>query len=434
MLSATSNLNSHAVKELAKMLADRLVETYSAVPGALPWKIESFFHPEMNIGVNAESLDSGCSGALLFLLTFYRQFPEQTYLELIDQGLKAVVQYCKSNRTNNYSLYTGRAGVAYVLLERYLLNPEPWLLREALEMIRPANQVFLHSDYTSDYLYDGRSGTLLLLLELFQVSDEPFLLQYICDFTRILVFNCRMAKKGMYWTKREDAWHVLADVRRLGLSPSAAEFIGRNAIGLTNAYLGGNALLANENADAHLLIGVEGGIGVREEMGVIVRKLKERTVSSRIVIADSPETRTEVGRLRRSIGDAMKAGKLAYRDVDICVPFSLLFRYLKETEAIGDRYKLSLITFGHALDGNLHVMVGVDSKQSGSDSPFRRSLQEIYSFALENGGVISGEHGIGLLQREFLGIQFPGNQLSLMKRIKELLDPNGILNPGKSFA
>jgi glycolate oxidase len=107
---------------------------------------------------------------------------------------------------------------------------------------------------------------------------------------------------------------------------------------------------------------------------------------------------------------------------------------LKETEAIGDRYKLSLITFGHALDGNLHVMVGVDSKQSGSDSPFRRSLQEIYSFALENGGVISGEHGIGLLQREFLGIQFPGNQLSLMKRIKELLDPNGILNPGKSFA
>jgi hypothetical protein len=204
MVSAMSYLNSHSVRELAKILADHLVETYSTVPGALPWKIEPVFHPEMNNCVNAESIDSGCSGALLFLLAFYRQFPEHTYLELIDQGLKALVQYCEGNRTNNYSLYAGRGGVVYVLLQRYLLDPEPWLLREALEMIRPANQVFLHSKYTSDYLYDGRSGALLLLLQLFRVSGEPFLLQYVRDFTRSIVCNVRAAQKGLYWMWKEE--------------------------------------------------------------------------------------------------------------------------------------------------------------------------------------------------------------------------------------
>jgi glycolate oxidase len=98
-------------------------------------------------------------------------------------------------------------------------------------------------------------------------------------------------------------------------------------------------------------------------------------------------------------------------------------------EEIGSRYDLDVIWFGHALDGNLHTMVLTDGVSS-SDLP-GKALDEIYEFAVVNGGVISGEHGIGLLQRSWMEKQFSPAHLDLMRSLKALFDPGEILNPGK---
>jgi FAD/FMN-containing dehydrogenase len=124
-----------------------------------------------------------------------------------------------------------------------------------------------------------------------------------------------------------------------------------------------------------------------------------------------------------------------YRDIDVCVPLSVLYAYIHEVEAIGTMFDIPVVCFGHALDGNLHTMLIVDERftQAENEKKTRKAVERIYAYAIANGGVISGEHGIGLLQKKFMDMQFSQHHLALMKGLKQLFDPAGILNPEKVF-
>jgi len=107
---------------------------------------------------------------------------------------------------------------------------------------------------------------------------------------------------------------------------------------------------------------------------------------------------------------------------------------LKGVKAIGKKYGFRSVCYGHAGDGNLHVNI---IKEEISDEDWNNKIplgiREIFQLCVKLGGTISGEHGIGYVQKNYLDIAFCKAQIELMQGIKKVFDPNGILNPGKIF-
>ncbi|MEK6527389.1 MAG: FAD-linked oxidase C-terminal domain-containing protein, partial [Nitrospirota bacterium] len=104
--------------------------------------------------------------------------------------------------------------------------------------------------------------------------------------------------------------------------------------------------------------------------------------------------------------------------------------FLKE---IGIKYNLKIVNFGHAGDGNIHVNIMTDKNNKDEYQRAERSVKDIFEAALKLGGTISGEHGVGLTKSKYLGMEISPVGIKLMKEIKKVFDPKGILNPGKIF-
>jgi glycolate oxidase len=224
-------------------------------------------------------------------------------------------------------------------------------------------------------------------------------------------------------------------IKQSTLAPSAVELITANALQITAAYLGGSLPLVKEPVKAHLLIEFQEATETALDRSMeLVAGIIEEFTTEEILTASTAAEKERLWKLRINIGHAMTAGNRYYRDIDIAVPLSLLYEYITTVEKISEQHQVKVACFGHALDGNLHTMLLADTADpTHEENNFRKAAYEIYSYALARGGVISGEHGIGLLQREFMPLQFSAAHLTLMRSIKHCFDPNGILNPGKIF-
>lgn len=138
-------------------------------------------------------------------------------------------------------------------------------------------------------------------------------------------------------------------------------------------------------------------------------------------------------RARRAISPALSriaSGKLSE---DIVVPRSRIPEMLQRLDTIRARHDLQIINFGHAGDGNIHVNVMYDKKDSGRAATAEEAVRDVLMAALDLGGTISGEHGIGTTKKAFIKMEIEPEVLDLMKRIKKVFDPDGIMNPGKVF-
>jgi glycolate oxidase len=137
--------------------------------------------------------------------------------------------------------------------------------------------------------------------------------------------------------------------------------------------------------------------------------------------------------LRRRVGEAVKSHSI-YKEEDTVVPRAELPELLRGVKEIGSRYGFHSVCYGHAGDGNLHINIIkgelTDEQWNGS---LKAGIREIFELVKSMGGTISGEHGIGLVQKEYMPIIFDEVQMRLMKEIKKVFDPNGILNAGKIF-
>ena len=129
----------------------------------------------------------------------------------------------------------------------------------------------------------------------------------------------------------------------------------------------------------------------------------------------------------------MKANSV-YKEEDTVVPRFELPKLLAGVKLIGDKYGFKSVCYGHAGDGNLHINI---IKGELSDAAWKdelpKGIREIFELTVSLGGTISGEHGIGYVQKEYMDIAFSKVELNLMKSIKQVFDPNGVLNPGKIF-
>jgi glycolate oxidase len=229
----------------------------------------------------------------------------------------------------------------------------------------------------------------------------------------------------------EDAFNAVIAIKRSSLSPCAVELVCNNALFVTAEYLGGTFPLVREGINAHLLIDFKETQAqylddAIEEAYLIVEKFTKEN----ILVATTAAEKEKLWKLRMSIGAALTANNKIYRDIDICMPLSALYNYVQKVEAICRQYQVPVACFGHVFDGNLHTMLTVTENVVKAEH-VDKAVNEIYEYAILNGGVISGEHGIGLLQKQFMAKQFTEAHLKLMQNIKNVFDPAGILNPGK---
>jgi glycolate oxidase len=151
------------------------------------------------------------------------------------------------------------------------------------------------------------------------------------------------------------------------------------------------------------------------------------------LLADSHEQKELLWALRRKVGEAVKSHSV-YKEEDTVVPRAELPELLRIVKRLGAEYGFKSVCYGHAGDGNLHVnIIRGDMNEEDWNVKLPLGIRELFREVVRMGGTISGEHGIGLVQKSYLDIAFSSAQLQLMRDIKAVFDPKGILNPGKIF-
>ncbi len=230
----------------------------------------------------------------------------------------------------------------------------------------------------------------------------------------------------------EEATAAVNKIFLAGYTPSALEFMERDAVMHAVKYLNLDTPGIADDIQAVLLIEVDGNnpdVLFREIEGIA--RVLEDMHTGEILFAESEQQKQELWRLRRVVGAAVKTFSV-YREEDTVVPRARLPLLLRKVKDIGARYGFHAVCYGHAGDGNLHVNI---LKGALPDNVWEQSLpvaiRELFMYVKELGGTISGEHGIGLVQKGYMDIMFDQVALQLMRDIKLVFDPNRILNPGK---
>ncbi|MBO9682424.1 MAG: FAD-binding protein [Flavisolibacter sp.] len=219
-----------------------------------------------------------------------------------------------------------------------------------------------------------------------------------------------------------------------GYTPSVLEFMERDALEFVMQYVDSCIVPLTDEVQAHLLIEVDGNdvdVLMKEMEGI--SEVVMQFDCGEILFADDAQQKAELWKLRRRAAEAVKANSI-YKEEDTVVPRAELPLLLKGVKEIEGKYGFKSLCYGHAGDGNLHVNILkgdlTDEQWNGS---LKKGIVEIFELVKALGGTISGEHGIGLVQKEYLPIVFDETQMRLMKGIKTIFDPNNILNAGKIF-
>jgi len=217
-----------------------------------------------------------------------------------------------------------------------------------------------------------------------------------------------------------------------GYTPSALEFMERDALEWSMRYVQSTGIDLPADIAAHLLIEVDGNH--MEELhrdADELSKIVQQYDIDEILFADSYEQKQMLWTLRRKVGEAVKSNSI-YKEEDTVVPRAELPELLKIIKDLGREYGFQSVCYGHAGDGNLHVNIvkgGMSDEDWKTNLP--KGIRKLFTEVVRMGGTLSGEHGIGLVQKEYMDIAFDNVQLGLMRQIKQIFDPKGILNPGK---
>ncbi|MBK9319809.1 MAG: FAD-binding protein [Bacteroidetes bacterium] len=229
----------------------------------------------------------------------------------------------------------------------------------------------------------------------------------------------------------EKACEAVSAVFRAGFTPSAMEFMERDAIDFVLKFVDVKIPVKEEHK-AHLLIEVDG-----HDIDALFKDCERITEimyaydCDEVMFADTAQQKSDLWRMRRAVGEAVKSHSV-YKEEDTVVPRAELPVLLKGVKDIGRKYGFNSVCYGHAGDGNLHVnIIRGDMSETDWNEKVPLGIREIFELCVRLKGTISGEHGIGYVQKNYMDIPFNPSQLDLQKGIKKLFDPNGILNPGK---
>ncbi|MEZ4853874.1 FAD-binding oxidoreductase [Flavobacterium sp.] len=312
----------------------------------------------------------------------------------------------------------GARAVKYGVTKDYVLNLEVVLPNGEI-IWTGANTLKNSTGYNLTQLMVGSEGTLGIVTKIV---------------LKLLPINQHNVLLLVPFYKAAQACEAVSAIFRAGIVPSALEFMERDAIDWTMQYVEGVSVAIKDGIEAHLLIEVDGNYPevLMQEAEKIVGVIENYEIDE-VLFADSTEQKNALWKLRRAVGEAVKSNSV-YKEEDTVVPRYELPTLLKGIKEIGKKYGFHSVCYGHAGDGNLHVNI---VKQEMTDEAWQkevpRGIVEIFELTKSLKGTISGEHGIGYVQKEFMPIVFSSVELELMKGIKQLFDPKNILNPGKIF-
>jgi glycolate oxidase len=232
----------------------------------------------------------------------------------------------------------------------------------------------------------------------------------------------------------EQAGEAVSGIFRAGFTPSAMELVEINALKIVSRMVGGSAVPVTEDTEAHLLIEVDGN-----DMNVLMKdmeaigELLTKFDTGEIYFAEDSKQKEELWKLRRKVAEAVKLDGYTIEE-DTVVPRAELPALIKGVKDLGRKHDFDVVCYGHAGDGNLHIRIKKNGIPNSHGNPvMTAALRELFELVKKLGGTISGEHGIGLIQKPYMDIMFDQTQLRLMRDMKKIFDPNNILNAGKIF-
>lgn len=312
----------------------------------------------------------------------------------------------------------GARAVKYGVTKDYVLNLEVVLPNGEI-IWTGANTLKNSTGYNLTQLMVGSEGTLGVITKIV---------------LKLLPKNSHNVLMLVPFFKAEEACEAVSAIFRAGIVPSALEFMERDAIDWTLQFVEGINVQVPEKVQAHLLIEVDGNypeilmLEAEKILGVV-----ERFQIDEVLFADTEDQKNALWKMRRSVAEAVKANSV-YKEEDTVVPRYMLPELLTGIKKIGTKYGFQSVCYGHAGDGNLHVNIikgDLTDEQWQIEVP--KGIREIFELTVRLKGTLSGEHGIGFVQKNFMDIAFSKTHLELMERIKHVFDPNNILNPGKIF-
>lgn len=312
----------------------------------------------------------------------------------------------------------GPKAVKYGVTADYVLNLEIVLTNGEI-IWTGANVLKNATGYNLTQLVVGSEGTLGVVTKI--------VLRLIPHPTRTLLML-------VPFFSAEKACAAVAAIFKAGIVPSAMEFMERDAIDWTLKFVPDIRFEIKDEHQAHLLIEVDGfDESVLTEDCEKIAVVVEQYEADEILFADSQAQKDELWQLRRKVAEAVKSNSV-YKEEDTVVPRFMLPQLLLGVKSIGKKYGFKSVCYGHAGDGNLHVnIIKGDLSDAVWNKDLKTAIREIFELTVKLGGTLSGEHGIGYVQKEFMDIAFNQTQLNLMRQIKTIFDPKGILNPGKIF-
>ncbi|MEO6693640.1 MAG: FAD-linked oxidase C-terminal domain-containing protein [Ignavibacteria bacterium] len=230
----------------------------------------------------------------------------------------------------------------------------------------------------------------------------------------------------------EDCAKTVAKIFQHGITPSALELMENSAMQAAENQL--SKKFPNGDAAAQLLIEVDGNYeeSLDKDIEAIAAIVTDNGAYD-ILLAEDSQKMNELWALRRCIGEAVKSIS-EYKEEDTVVPRSKIPELIKGVKEISEQYGITTICYGHAGDGNVHVNILKDKLDDESwEKNLETAIRKIFTLTVSLGGTISGEHGIGYSQKNYLPIALGIEEIALMKNIKSTFDPNNIMNPGKIF-
>lgn len=307
--------------------------------------------------------------------------------------------------------------VKYGTIREYVLNME--VVLPTGEIIwTGANTLKYASGYNLTQLLIGSEGTLGIVTKIV---------------TKLVPKPTMDALMLASFSSNEDACAAVSAIFRAGIVPSTLEFMERKGIEWVIEH-DGLAFDLKDGVEAFLLIEADG-----TSQDVIfadcekINNVLEAYNCTEVLFADSSAQKEEMWRIRRTMAVSVKSNSI-YKEEDTVVPRAALPKLINGIKEIGSRYGFASVCYGHAGDGNLHVNI---IKAGMSDEDWNNKLKdgvtEIFKLTVSLGGTISGEHGIGVVQKDYMPIKYTPMHFAIWKGIKAVFDPNGILNPGKIF-
>jgi glycolate oxidase len=227
------------------------------------------------------------------------------------------------------------------------------------------------------------------------------------------------------------AAETVSEIIRRRVVPRTIEFMDHASIQCTRDYA---KIDIPEGTEAMLLIEVD---GTEDEVTALLRRLTSLCTATGAIGTQMARDKQETENLwkaRKSISPALTQFGPDKINEDIVVPRSKIPEMVKKIESLRKETGLTMVSFGHAGDGNIHFNIMLDKRNTDALGKAERATEAVFDHTLKLGGTISGEHGIGTTKAAFLPKEIGAVELDLMKRLKNLLDPKGILNPGKIFS